>query len=554
MALHGVPRPYYCAVHHNLLESRSAGALWPRPRLKAPPHCPAANTMSQLPLWFARSRRAGRSARPLPQTPARRTLVAALAVATCAVAAPSANAKSVSSQSAAGFRDSVGIQMHHSFSGFASDQTSTDTLSRMLTKLGIWHIRDSVCLDTEIACVRYRGRMLELRKQAARFDLPALDFLLGITREVESHPERDVRDADIERALVALTKPPLADLVVAIEQVNEPDLQKTGNWPQVTLADYATIKAKLAEPRFASLRNLPLLSPPMGHSEATGKLLSAGWNPNEPLVPNFHPYPPAWGGPENGLRNPCLPKTTVLQCVKRLVNTKTAPWATESGYSTTGQSASMTWVSRQAQATYMPRILLDNYSQGVARTYIYELNDLNPDISSSTAGYGLYESKYLDPWSVAASRAKLAAYAIARLNARIGEAGERIGTGRHGLEFDLLDKHGKVIPETEIRTVLLRRNDGTFALNLWQPKVVWSNAQFKQRTIAVPDLEVTVKFKTGVPGGWNATQFRPSLDDGATKFAGTMKFTANVGADVSLIDLRPSKYKGAIPGGPVELD
>ena len=443
--------------------------------------------------------------------------------------------------------------MHHTFSGFASDQTSTDTLSRMLTNLGIWHIRDSVCLDLETACLRYRGRMLELRKQAARFDLPALDFLLLITREVETHPERTIRDSDIERALTALTKPPLAGLVAGLEQANEPDLQKTHNWPEITLADYATIKAKLAEPRFAALRSLPLLAPSMGHSEATGRLLSAGWPTNEPLIPNFHPYPPAWGGPENGTRNPCLAKTTVLQCVKRLVTNKQAPWATESGYSTTGNSSSMMWVSRQSQAVYLPRLLLDNYSQGVARTYIYELNDLNPDITSSTSGYGLYESKYLDPWSVAASRAKVAAYAISRLNARIGEAGAPVSSTTKGLEFDLLDGQGKAISETAVRRVLLRRNDGTFALALWQPKNVWSNTQFKQRTLEVPDADVTVKFKTGVVGGWNATQFRPSLDDTATRFPGVMKFTAKVGADVSLIDLRPSKFKGEIPGGPVEL-
>lgn len=509
--------------------------------------------MSHIPL--PASPRPRRAARPHSPFRKRRHLAAAVAALTCAFAAQSAQATQyVPSQSAAGFRDSVGIQMHHTFAGFASDQTSTDTLSRMLTKLGIWHIRDSVCLDQESACVRYRGRMLELRKQAARFDLPALDFLLIIAREVETHPERDVRDADIERALVAMTKPPLAGLVAGIEQTNEPDLQKNGTWPAITLADYATIKAKLAEPRFASLRGLPLLSPSMGHSEATGKLLSAGWPTDEPLIPNFHPYPPAWGGPENGTRNPCLAKTTVLQCVRRLVTTKTAPWATESGYSTTGNSASMMWVSRQSQAVYLPRLLLDNYSQGIARTYIYELNDLNPDITSSTSGYGLYESKYLDPWSVAASRAKLAAYAVARLNARIGEAGERVSSSTAGLEFQLLDKSGKTIPETAIRRTLLRRNDGTFALALWQPKAVWSNVQFKQRTLEVPDLPVRLKFKTGVVGGWNVTQFRPSLSDAATKFPGVMDFTADVGADVSLIDIRPSKNKTPVPGGPVELD
>ena len=482
----------------------------------------------------------------------------ALAASALGITSAPAGAAPVSALPAAGFRDSIGVQMHHSFVGYASDQTSTDTLARMLTDLGIWHVRDSVCLGKEEECVKPRARMAALRAVAQkRGGMPALDYLLQITREVETHPDRAVRDADIERALQAMVTPPLAGSVAGIEETNEPDLQNYRTWAQIAVADDASIRAKLAEPRFAALQSLPLLSPAMGHPEGTSTLLSAGWptaQPTKPFTPNFHPYPPAWGGPEEGIKRPCAwGRLTVWDCMRRIAPGKAAPWATESGYSTTGDKSSMMWISRGAQAVYLPRLLLENYSKGVARTYIYELNDLSPEMMSSTSGFGLYESKYQDPFSIVSSRAKQSAYAVARLNSRIGEAGARPSSGG-GLEFDLRDPAGKVIPDSVVRRVLLKRADGTFALALWQPKVVWSNTQFKQRTLTVPDLPVEVKFKTGIVGGWDATVFRPSLDDAGKKQSGVMTFSTPVGADVSLIDLRGARYKVPVPGGPVDLD
>ncbi len=484
----------------------------------------------------------------------RLAVLGTIAAASLTATSP-ASAVPVQASPAAGFRDSVGIQMHHSFKGYASDQTSTDELARMLGDLGIWHVRDSVCLDTEAACVKPRARMAALRaKSAERKTTPPVDFLLGITREVETHPGRAERDADIERALTALAKPPLAGAVAAIEQTNEPDLQNSRGWANIAVADDNVIRGKLAEPRFAALTGLPLLSPALGHPRNTATLLQSAWPTMRPITPNFHPYPPAWGGPEEALKAPCLSNLTVWDCMRRLAPGTRQPWATESGYSTTGDRSSVMWVSRQAQAVYLPRLLLENYAKGVARTYIYELNDLSPEIASATSGFGLYESKYVDPWSIVASRAKVAAYAVARLNARIGEAGARVAYGG-GLNFDLRGADGKVLPDKTVRRVLLRRNDGTFALALWQPKAVWSNVQFKQRTLDVPDLKVEVKVNTGITGGWNATMFRPSLDDSAKKAVATTTkaFTADVGADVTLIDLRGAHYRVPVPGGPVNL-
>lgn len=482
-----------------------------------------------------------RRARRAAQRATRRA--AAAAIVACGICASPAGAAKLESRSAANFRDAAGVQLHTSFVGFPGDRTSIQTLRLMLSDLGIWHVRDSVCLDTEVACVRPRVRLSQLAEALGPGE-PKVDLLLNFTREVETHPDRDVRDADIERALTAMTRRPLAGMVAGMEQTNEPDLQKTANWGQITIGDNATTRRLLNTRQFASLSATPLLTPALGHPEYTQQLLAAGWPSSQSAVPNFHPYPPAWGGPENALSAPCQRNVTVLECVSRLAPAA-APVATETGYSTTGGAASANWVSERAQAVYLPRLLLDNFDKGVARSYLYELVDLGPDRSSATNGFGLYKS-YLTSNGIVAGGPKPAATAISRLNERIGDAGAQSVPG--ALDVDLRGPAGEELGETDVRRVLLRRSDGSYVLALWQPKSVWSNVPNKQRTIEVPDLSVTVGVTSGGPSYWNATAFRPTLDDDGREYRGTERFTTAVGPDVTLIDLRPANDWQMVPG------
>lgn len=487
--------------------------------------------------------RGSRAARA-PRRTVRLALAAALAAACAASAAPAQGAP-IAAESAGGFRDSAGVQLHTNFTGFAGDTTSIERLQGMLDELGIWHVRDSVCLAKESECARPRLRLSQLRDSLGTGQ-PKVDLLLNIAPEVETDPLRSDRDVDLTRGLVAAQSAPLAGMVAGIEPTNEPDLQKRSDWAQITIGDNATIRNRLAQRQFSSLRTVPLLTPALGRSEATGTLLGSGWNPSQPAQPNFHPYPPAWGGPENALTGACLRGASVLQCVSKLSPSGGAPVATESGYSTTGGAASANWVSERAQSVYLPRLLLDNYAKGVARTYLYELVDLGPDKSSATNGFGLYKSYYKDFSTIVAGGPKPAATALSRLNARIGDAGGASLPGT--LDVSLTGADGSTLGEADIRRVLLRRSDGTYVLALWQPKAVWSNVPNKQRTIEVPDVPVSVQVTAGNRTYWNATAFRPTLDDIGRTFLHTDRFTTPVGADVTLIDLRPFNTWSTVPG------
>lgn len=495
------------------------------------------------------------SSRRLPVRPAsapsrlaRRALrAAALLTAAGSLAPAVASAELVTALPATHYRESVGVQTHFGFVNYAYDRETTARIGAMLRELGVRHVRDDACLAKEEECVRPRARMAEL-KTALGPGSPEVRFLMGITREVGTHPDRAVRDADIERALTALTKPPLAGMVSAVEGTNEPDLQNKADWAQRTVADDVTIRRLLAEPRFAALAGLPYLTPPLGRPTATAALLAAGWK-TAGTVPNFHPYPPSWGGPENGLDVPCQKGVLALACAKML-GTAGAPMATETGYTTAGYNFSPSWVSERAQSVYLPRLLVDNFSRGVSRSYLYELIDLRPDKLSATNGFGLWRARYSGT-NLVSGGPKPAVAAIARTNARIGDLGALPRWG--GLDIDFRDAAGGIVPPTSIKRSLLRRADGSYVLAMWQPQSVFNSTQWQQKDLKVADKTVTLAINSGVTGDWQATQFRPSIDGNASQSRGVKQVKVNVGADLTLVDLRSATSTDPIPGGAVTL-
>ncbi|MFT4036003.1 MAG: hypothetical protein QM679_10565 [Patulibacter sp.] len=457
-----------------------------------------------------------------------------VAAAAAAAAAPAHGAE-LEAEPAAAFRDSIGVQTHFSFPGYAYDTASVEQLKEALRAVGIRHLRDDTCFLSESACARVRERIADLADtfgadEAARVDLTAL-----ISRELASTSDRATRDADLQRALLAASTAPLRDVVAALEPVNEPDLKNTSGWAAITLADRATLQRLLDESSFSELRELPLLSPALGRAANTATLLEAGWQPSLADIPNFHPYPPAWGGPEEALDVACG-TDTVLGCAKQLGGDG-GPYATESGYTTAGSVLSTSWVSEQAQAVYLPRLLLENFRRGVARTYLYELIDRKPSSNALTSapveGYGLYRAQQSGS-GYALSEAKPAGLAVARMNATIGDLGVAPGAATPlGLSIEV---DGEEPGENELRRVLLQRADGSYVLALWQPKAVWQNAAFAQSDVAVPELSAEIAVDAGQ---WNVQATRPSLSAEVTAtWDAVQRWSVPVGADVTLIELR----------------
>lgn len=145
---------------------------------------------------------------------------------------------------------------------------------------------------------------------------------------------------------------------------------------------------------------------------------------------------------------------------------------TECGYSTTDSPMS---VSEDAAAKYLLRLLLGHFAQNIARTYIDELMDGPDDDVQPFMAQGLL---HLD------GAEKPAFGALQRLIELLEDEGE-------AFDLEPLDMAPMEVPAT-LRSVLLQKRDGSYALVLWQE--VPSFAELGAPAPLVEDMTVTFKF------------------------------------------------------------
>jgi hypothetical protein len=443
----------------------------------------------------------------------------------------------VSAPAASSFRDSIGVQLHTDFQGFAAQADLTERVTGAVTNLGVRHVRDRVCMDKPDVCALAYDKLSALGG-AYGAGGPRIDLLVGVVPNADAPTLRADRDAAIRKGLEQVRDAPYAANVAALEMVNEPDLLKRGDWAAQTVADAKTVQALLALPEFATLRDLPLLAPPLARQSSTAKLLAAGWTTDLAKVPNLHPYPATYTIPETALDLACDGPLSILSCSKQLAADGSAPIASESGYSTAGTLLVSDWVTQRAQATYELRLLFNNFAAGVERTYLYELVDLLATPTDRNHGYGLMTAKLgSDKKTFRIGSPKLAYLAIQRMNQIIGDLG---ATARPGsLDLTVTDPTtGAEIPESEIERVALRRADGTYVLALWQRAVSFSFLNYTQRDLTVPPRQVKVSLD-GSAGDWSATSYVPTISASATgRYAGA-SLALPVNDDVTLLELTP---------------
>ncbi len=483
---------------------------------------------------------------PTPRPHGVRTVAKAVLAATVlavSVAPAPASAELLDAPAASTYRDSVGVQTHLDFAGYAYAEEPIENLQAALRDLGVRHVRDHACLDTEQVCAKVRTRLAQIGNDT--YPGGTRVGLMINVMPISSKPVlRADRDADIERALRGVRDSPLADLAEGIEMVNEPDLQSK-NWAPQTVADATTLNRLLAQPEFASLRDIPVLAPALGRQSQTAALAAAGWKPELADVPNMHPYPAIWSTPEEGLNSACDPGRTIVDCAVSLAPADTAI-ATESGYSTAGSVLTPDWVSQRAQAIYNVRVLLNNFKAGVPRTYLYELVDLSATPTDRNHGYGLMKARAgKAPGLLRMAGPKVAYQAVSRLNSVIGDLGAAARPGK--LDVSLADAlTGETLGEDTLQRLVLRRADGSYVLALWRPEKsaswkpeAWPRIDFNYNELTVLPKAVRVSLD-GTAGTWSAKQFVPTLSASPLlSYANTTNFVVPVNDEVTLLDLTP---------------
>ena len=349
--------------------------------------------------------------------------VAAVAIAACLLAPGSAGATPVSAKSADSFVGSIGVNTHTYY-------TSTVYYSRFpevkakLAELGVRNIRENLRPNRSD---QYQ-RLNELAAMGIKSTL-----VMGDPREGTSGLN----------TLLSIAKTSLKGSVAALEGPNEYDNQGISNWlsPLVGYQEYLYNTAK-ADP---ALSSLPVIGPSLVHQESQeaigdiSRMLDYG---------NIHSYPNGYT-PESNL-------TTHLSHEAPVSGSKPI-MATETGYHTALEwTGSHYPVSEQAMAVYVPRLFLEYYRRGVAKTFSYELLDEAAGSNDREDNFGLLHND-LTP--------KPAFTALRNTIDILDDPGSSFSPG--SLDYTLGGN------QENLRQVLLQKRDGVFYLALWRATSVW---------------------------------------------------------------------------------
>jgi hypothetical protein len=370
------------------------------------------------------------------------SLLATVGVLVSLALSPSAAAAATEPAHAAdSFVESIGVNTHTLFTG-TPYATRFDAVKQRLIELGVHHVREDLALDDPD---QYRS-LNELASAGIRSNL-----IMGDPGNGEAGLDE----------LVATVREQLPSAVDAVEGPNEYSTRGGPNWRSDLIAYqqrlYAAIKGDPA------LSSLPVIGPSIVH----GDQAALGDVSSSLDYGTMHSYP-----------NGAMPEENLSsQLAQAALNSGAKPvMATETGYNTAvGSSGELKPVSEEAMATYIPRLFLEYFGRGVARTYSYELLNEFPDPGSTEpeSNFGLLRND-LSP--------KPAFTALRNTIWILSDPGTPFVPESldYTLEGDLSDLH----------KVLLEKRDGSYYLALWRGSEVWDPAS--RTPVAAPEKAVKV--------------------------------------------------------------
>jgi hypothetical protein len=414
-----------------------------------------------------------------------------------AVAAPKfADAASVPARTAASFVDSIGVDTHFSYTDTPYVERFAEVKAKLL-ELGVHHVREDLL----------PGRP----DQYARINELAAAGI-GDTLIMGS-PQNGT--AGLEELLnVAHTKLTHVD---ALEGPNEPySDDDEPNWTTSTDTYQQALHEKASTtPQLASL---PIVGPTTifwqnGELGNISPWLSYG---------DIHPY--SGGYPPEPYLERHVDFAQLSSGSKPLM-------ATETGFHN-----AMNWdgdfppTSEAATAIYTPRIFLDYFGEGIARTFDYELVDewADPSGEQREAHFGLLRND-LTP--------KPAFTALKNLISIVGEpAGGSFAPG--ALSYSVSGNQEK------LHKVLLQKADGTFYLALWRASSVWDPEH--RVPLSAPTIPLNLQFGQAIA---NVAEYRPNA---SSEPVGTPQLTNNslqvaVGPEVVILKLATTDGGGVTP-------
>jgi hypothetical protein len=357
--------------------------------------------------------------------------------------------------------DTIGVNIHTHYQGTVYDHPVN--LKAALQKLGVRHVRDGL-VDSQWAT--YYERLNDLGRSGIKATL-----ITGFA------PER-----------VLATAGKLRDAIEALEGPNEVNLNQ---WTVERARRYQQDlwSAVRADPMW---RHIPIVCLSVTDYDYGAKL--GDLSPYADFG-NIHPYAGGWE-PENGNDWMKADLKSGITGGQRFSGAKPMI-ITEIGYTNHRGQAGHVAVPPEVAGVYLPRVLLNTFSHGVTRTFIYELFDLGTDPHEQEHHFGLVHNDGVT--------FKPAGTALMNLVGVFADAGP--GFIPKKLDYALSDAGA--------RHLLFQRRDGDFLLALWLPTSLWDQERpyGQKRVVDPPDRSCTVKFLRPPQSLRQITGFDTTLDE-----------------------------------------
>ncbi len=326
-------------------------------------------------------------------------------------------------RSAFDFVNSIGVNTHLNY--FDTQYGNFSFISRELQSLGIRHLRDGAHLQNADYNRTLYGRWIELGKLGIRFDA-VLD------------PRSKL--GEMPPALLANIDELSGRTIESFEGPNELDISKIPNWLSVD-RDYQQAIFKAAQ----SLPNrsvIQIIAPSLAFASQASDLGDISAYVDEG---NLHPYPAA--------KEPSVIFPQQIDFARMMSGAKKIV-ITETGYHNGIKDHSdQPGISEAAAARYIPRLYLENFANGIARTYLYEFLDeaADPALNHFQLHWGLIRSDGSE---------KPAFFALKNLIAELRDTETPRQLGSLSWSLSSKDPH--------IHHLLLQKSTGEFDLVLWQ--------------------------------------------------------------------------------------
>jgi len=344
-----------------------------------------------------------------------------VALVCAALAAPSSAAMP---RRASAFVNSVGVNVHMSY--FNTAYNKWQEVRDKLLELGVHHVRDGAC----VGCKEQRRRLLALGAAGIK-----VDYIMREPGSPDSLP-----------SLVDLLAGPMRSTVDSIEGPNEYDHSADKQWAP-HLRTYQRVLYTLVRANPA-LHGVPVLAPSLVSWQDYFKLGNiARWAD----LGNIHPYA---GGQVPTANLPSNEQSEHVVAPHRRIA------VTEAGYhNALATKGGHPPVSESADAAYVPRLFLDFFRAGIARTYLYELVDEWPDGTDSKqeSHFGLLRNNFGEKPAFRTLRALMTSVRpVSATRFRLRRLGYRLAGG-----------------PSDLRQLLLQTGPRRYALVLWRNTTVW---------------------------------------------------------------------------------